>query len=76
MVGPGHHRLIQLLLKFQHRDGLGLLPFVPVGVSYLPGQWGYRVEVKLGPALYAVRPRQAQDLTYGIMTQISHLSGF
>ena len=30
-VGPGKHRLIQLLLKLQHRDGLGLLPFVPVG---------------------------------------------
>ncbi len=76
MVGPGHHRLIQLLLKFQHRDGLGLLPFVPVGVSYLPGQWGYRVEVKLGPALYAARPRQAQELTYGLMEQIARLSGF
>ena len=75
-VGPGHHRLIQLLLKLQNRDGLGLLPFVPVGVSYLPGKWGYRVEVKLGPALYAALPKQAQDLTYGLMGQIARLSGF
>ena len=34
-VGPGKHRLIQMLLKLQ-QDGLGLLPFVPVGVSYQP----------------------------------------
>ena len=75
-VGAGHHRLIQLLLKLQNRDGLGLLPFVPLGVSYLPGTWGYRVEVKLGPALYAAQPKQAQDLTAGIMEQIARLSGF
>jgi 1-acyl-sn-glycerol-3-phosphate acyltransferase len=75
-VGPGKHRLIQMLLKLQHRNGLGLLPFVPVGVAYLPGTWGYRVEVKLGPALYAPQSRQAQDLTYGLMEQIARLSGF
>ena len=75
-VGPGHHRLIQLLLKLQNRDGLGLLPFVPVGVSYLPGKCGYRVEVNLGPALYAAQPKQAQDLTLRLMEQIACLSGF
>ena len=75
-VGPGKHRLIQMLLKLQHRDGLGLLPFIPVGVSYLPQTWGYRVEVSLGPALYAARPKQAPDLTSGLMQQIARLSGF
>jgi len=75
-VGPAHHRLIQLLLKLQNRDGLGLLPFVPVGVTYLPGKCGYRVQVKVGPTLYAAQPRQAQDLTAGIMEQIARLSGF
>jgi 1-acyl-sn-glycerol-3-phosphate acyltransferase len=75
-VGPGHHRLIQLLLKLQNRNGLGLLPFVPVGVAYLPGKWGYRVQVKLGPALYAALPKQAPDLTCGLMEQIARLSGF
>jgi 1-acyl-sn-glycerol-3-phosphate acyltransferase len=75
-VGPGKHRLIQLLLKLQNRDGLGLLPFVPVGVAYRTGAWGYRVEVTLGPALYATQPRQAPALTSALMAQIARLSGF
>ena len=76
MVGPGYHRLIQLLLKLQNRDGLGLLPFVPVGVAYKPLERGYRVEVKLGPALRASQPKEAQDLTLRLMEQIARLSGF
>jgi 1-acyl-sn-glycerol-3-phosphate acyltransferase len=75
-VGPGKHRLIQLLLKLQNRDGLGLLPFVPVGVAYRPGPRGCRVEVNLGPALYAAQPRQAPALTAALMAQIARLSGF
>jgi 1-acyl-sn-glycerol-3-phosphate acyltransferase len=75
-VGPGKHRLMQMLLKLQHRDGLGLLPFIPVGLAYLPQTWGCRVEVALGPALYAAQPKQALDLTSGLMRQIARLSGF
>jgi hypothetical protein len=65
-----------MLLKLPHRDGLGLLPFVPVGVSYRPQPWGHRVEVSLGPALCAAQPRQAPALTAGLMAQIARLSGF
>jgi 1-acyl-sn-glycerol-3-phosphate acyltransferase len=75
-VGPGRHRLIQLLLKFQHRDGTGRLPFVPVGMSYHPLIWGYRVEVNLGPPLYAAQPNQAPALTAELMAQIARLSKF
>jgi len=75
-VGPGKHRLIQMLLKLQQRNGLGLLPFVPVGVAYRPAPWGYRVEVNLGPALHAARPRQAPELTSRLMDQIARLSGY
>jgi 1-acyl-sn-glycerol-3-phosphate acyltransferase len=75
-VGPGKHRLIQLLLKLQNRNGLGLLPFVPVGVAYRPLARGCRVEVTLGPALYAARPRQAPALTAALMDRIARLSGF
>ncbi len=75
-VGPGKHRLIQMLLKLQNRDGLGPLPFVPVGVTYQPGQWGCRVAVSLGPALRAAQPRQAPDLTSRLMEHIARLSGF
>ncbi|MCL4500976.1 MAG: 1-acyl-sn-glycerol-3-phosphate acyltransferase [Deltaproteobacteria bacterium] len=75
-VGPGKHRLIQMLLKLQHRDGLGLLPFVPVGVSYHPLEWGWRVEINLGPPWRAAQPKQALALTCGLMEQIARLSGF
>jgi len=75
-VGPGKHRLIQLLLKLQNRDGLGLLPFVPVGVVYLPLAWGCRVQVSLGPPMRAAQPGQASFLTSALMEQIARLSGF
>jgi 1-acyl-sn-glycerol-3-phosphate acyltransferase len=75
-VGPGKHRLIQLLLKLQKKDGLGLLPFVPVGVSYEPRPYGYTVRVKIGPRLIAPGPRQAQALTDVLMSRIARLSEF
>lgn len=74
-VGPGKHRLIQLFLKLQNRGGLGLLPFVPVGVAYRPLERGYRVEVSIGPPLRAARPKQAFELTAALMEQIARLSG-
>jgi 1-acyl-sn-glycerol-3-phosphate acyltransferase len=75
-IGPGKHRLIQLLLKLQKQNGLGFLPFVPVGVAYEPRSWGYTVHVKLGPPLIAPGPRQAQALTDALMARITRLSGF
>jgi 1-acyl-sn-glycerol-3-phosphate acyltransferase len=75
-VGPGKHRLIQLLLKLQKQNGLGFLPFVPVGVAYEPRSWGYIVHVKLGPPFIAPGPRQAQALTDALMARITRLSGF
>ena len=75
-VGPGKARLIQLLLKMQQHDGLGFLPFVPVGVAYEPRGWGYTVHVKLGPPLIAPGPRHAEALTAALMARIAHLSGY
>jgi len=75
-VGPGKHRLIQLLLKLQGQEGLQCLPFVPVGVHYESRPYGYIVRVKLGPPLIASGPRQAQALTEALMTRIARLSGF
>jgi 1-acyl-sn-glycerol-3-phosphate acyltransferase len=75
-VGPGKHRLIQLLLKLQNRQGLGFLPFVPVGIAYEPRSWGYTVQVRLGPPLVAPGPRQAPALTDALMDRIARLSGF
>lgn len=75
-VGPGKHRLIQLLLKLQGQEGLKCLPFVPVGVIYEPRPFGYTVQVKIGPPLLAPGPRQASALTEALMTRIARLSGF
>jgi 1-acyl-sn-glycerol-3-phosphate acyltransferase len=75
-IGPGKHRLIQMLLKLQRQDGLRFLPFVPAGVAYEPQGRGYTVHVKLGPPLLAPSPRQAPALTDALMERIAHLSGF
>jgi 1-acyl-sn-glycerol-3-phosphate acyltransferase len=75
-VGPGKHRLIQLLLKLQGQNGLRFLPFVPVGVTYEPRPHGYTVHVKLGPPLTTANPRQAPALTEALMARIAWLSGF
>jgi len=74
-VGPGKHRLIQLLLKLQGQNGLSPLPFVPVGVIYEPRSYGYTVHVRLGPPLIAPGPRQALALTEALMSSIAGLSG-
>jgi len=73
-VGPGKHRLIQLLLRLQNRDGLSPLPFLPVGIAYQPQPPGYRVRVQLGPPVYAPGPAQARELTQTLMAQIDQLS--
>jgi 1-acyl-sn-glycerol-3-phosphate acyltransferase len=75
-VGPGKHRLIQLLLKLQGQNGLALLPFVPVGVSYQPRPHGWKVEVQVGPPLSLREPKQAPVLTAALMEQIRRLSGW
>jgi 1-acyl-sn-glycerol-3-phosphate acyltransferase len=74
-VGPGKHRLIQMLLKLQERDGLGLLPFVPVGVSYdsRPRSSGWGVQVRIGRPLSAPRAGLAPALTHAVMAQIGRL---
>lgn len=73
-VGPGKHRLIQMMLKLQGQNGLGLLPFVPVGVSYERRPRGWGVSVRLGAPLHAPGHKQAQELTAAMMGQIARLS--
>lgn len=73
-VGPGKHRLLQLLLRFQGRNGLTALPFIPVGIAYQPHFPGYDVFVNLGPPLRVPSAEQAVDLTRTIMQEIARLS--
>ncbi len=74
-VGPGKHRLVQMILKLQSRNGLGPLPFVPVGLTYespSPSS-GWSVRVRLGPPLSAPGAKQALSLTEAIMAEIGRL---
>jgi 1-acyl-sn-glycerol-3-phosphate acyltransferase len=73
-VGPGKHRLLQLLLKLQGSNGLKTLPFIPVGISYRPRTPGYEVSVMLGPPLTVPNASQAPSLTQALMEQIVRLS--
>jgi 1-acyl-sn-glycerol-3-phosphate acyltransferase len=74
-VGPGKHRLIQMLLKLQERNGLRPLPFVPVGISYdAPHRsWGWRVKVRVGRPLSPPESGQAPVFTDTIMEEIARL---
>jgi 1-acyl-sn-glycerol-3-phosphate acyltransferase len=73
-VGPGKHRLFKLLLKLQRQNGMGALPFVPVGITYQPLSVGYQVDVKLGPPLTVPAESQARNLAGALMHRIARLS--
>ncbi len=72
-VGPGKHRFIQLLLRLQKHLPEKKLPFLPLGISYLPEPPGYQVRVRLGPPCQAARPEEAAALTGEIMAAIERL---
>lgn len=74
-VGPGKHRLVQMILKLQERSSLGALPFLPVGLTYetRPRSSKWMVAVRVGAPLCASGAGQAQALTRAIMENISRL---
>jgi len=72
-VGPGKHRFIQLLLRLQKHLPEKHLPFLPLGISYLPEPPGYRVRVRLGTPCQAAGPEAAAALTGEIMAAIERL---
>lgn len=74
-VGAGKHRLLQLLLKLKSANGIGALPFVPIGISYQPRTVGYDVRVNLGPPLTVPAAKEAESLTQALMREIARLSG-
>ncbi len=74
-VGPGKHRLLQMLLKLKSVNGLNSLPFVPMGISYQPREAGYDVKVNLGPPMIVPKAREALNLTQALMDEIARLSG-
>jgi 1-acyl-sn-glycerol-3-phosphate acyltransferase len=74
-VGPGKHRLLQLLLKLQGSNGHRILPFVPVGISYQPRWPGYEVNVRVGAPLIVPAAKHAENLTTALMKEITRLCG-
>ena len=74
-VGPGRHRLVQMILKLQEKNGLPPLPFVPVGLTYepRPRSSGWRVVVRVGKPLVASGPKDAPAFTQAIMEDIALL---
>jgi 1-acyl-sn-glycerol-3-phosphate acyltransferase len=74
-MGPGKHRLVQMILRLQERNGLQPLPFVPVGLSYESSlrSSGWSVTVRVGTPLSAPGAKQAEALTQAIMEKIARL---
>jgi len=74
-MGPGKHRLVQMILKLQEQNGLPPFPFVPVGLSYeeIPRSSGWSVTVRVGTPLSAPGAKQAEGLTQAIMEKIARL---
>ncbi len=72
-VGAGKSRLLQMILSFQ--DELKYrIPFVPVGIRYGERKgWRRRVEVRMGPPLFAEKESDAISLTHRVMEEISRL---
>jgi len=75
VVGTGKSRLIQMILGVQS-ELKQQIPFVPVGIRY--GErvgWRRRVEIRIGPPLFAKKESDAVFLTHQVMEEISALSG-
>jgi 1-acyl-sn-glycerol-3-phosphate acyltransferase len=72
-VGAGKSRLLQMILSFQ--DELKYrIPFVPVGIRYGERKrWRRRVEIRIGPPLFAEKESGATSLTHRVMEEISRL---
>jgi len=72
-VGSGKSRLLQMILRFQTELG-NPIPFIPVGIRYGERSgWRRRVEVCIGPPLFAEGESDAIPLTHRAMEEISRL---
>ncbi len=73
IVGSGKSRLLQMILGFQEELN-GRIPFIPMGIRY--GErvgWRKRVEIRIGPPLFAEKESEAVSLTQRVMEEISRL---
>lgn len=77
-VGAGRHRLIQLILSLQQKNGFGSIPFVPVSIRYESrrGFSRFAAKVRVGQPLSAPAPEAAPILTQALMAEIARLGQF
>lgn len=73
-VGTGKSRLLQMIVRFQS-ELKQRIPFIPVGMRYGNREVGRRrVEIRIGPPLFAEVESDIDDLIEKIMEEISRLS--
>jgi 1-acyl-sn-glycerol-3-phosphate acyltransferase len=78
-MGPGKHRLIQLLLRLQDNfrgTGNPAIPFVPIGIQYHKKKIRTEVRVKIGPPIISNGEMGGREFTRRILGDIAQLSGF
>jgi len=75
-MGPGHWRLIRMLLGFQGKQDLPPLSFLPMGIRYQSpvGKGKIRVELRIGPPCRERDPGRAESFTEDLMEQVRNLS--
>jgi 1-acyl-sn-glycerol-3-phosphate acyltransferase len=76
-MGPGKWRLVQLILRLQHKQAFRSVPFLPVGIAYdrSPGSRRTRVTLRIGEPLQEPDPCRAEDFTSHLLSRIRDLSG-
>jgi 1-acyl-sn-glycerol-3-phosphate acyltransferase len=76
-MGPGKWRLVQMILRLQHKQAITAVPFLPVGIAYehRPGRGRIGVTLRIGEPLQEPDPLRAEDLTARLLSRIKELSG-
>jgi 1-acyl-sn-glycerol-3-phosphate acyltransferase len=76
-MGPGKWRLVQMILRLQHKQSLPAVPFFPIGIAYerRPGSGRTGVTLRIGEPLQEADPCRAEDFTGRLLSRIKGLSG-
>ncbi len=76
-MGPGKHRLVQWILRFQEDmgwEGGRAIPFVPMGIDYEKRKFRPEVRVKIGLPLYSNGQADGPEFTRRLIAEIGELS--
>jgi 1-acyl-sn-glycerol-3-phosphate acyltransferase len=75
-MGPGKWRLVQMILRLQHKESFPAVSFFPVGINYErpPGSGRTRVALRIGEPLQEPDPCRAEDFTGQLLSRVKELS--